>query len=133
MLTNQAGIQPTASAFTKIVLPSCPPEILNLPDLTKPPPPFPSQLLSDEGGIKIATLLELAGQLFELCKGEFGSNLVVERLTGGREEESRLLWKELGLPTSLPSITSSYTSRQVSYIYIHLVIYSPLTGRLSLP
>ena len=70
--------------------------------------PFPT-----ETGTRVfTTLFELAGQLSELCKGEFGSKLVVERLARGEEEEeSRLLWKELGLPASLPSVMASYTSR----------------------
>ena len=123
-LAKQVGLQPPASAFTRVFLPPCPPEILDLPDLSRPPPtlgvlPSPAQPFPTETGTRVfTTLLELAGQLSELCKGEFGSKLVVERLTRGQEEESRLLWKELGLPASLPSIMTSYTStRHVLYIY----------------
>jgi len=123
-LAKQVGLQPPASAFTRVFLPPCPPEILDLPDLSRPPPalgvlPSPAQPFPAEIGTRVfTTLLELAGQLSELCKGEFGSKLVVERLTRGQEEESRLLWKELGLPGSLPSIMASYTSRKVVFALI---------------
>ena len=118
-LAKQVGLQPPASAFTRVFLPHCPPQTqLDLPDLSRPPPtlgmppslaqPFPAP----ETGTRVfTTLIELVGQLSELCKGEFGSKLVVERLATGQEEESRLLWKELGLPVSLPSIMANQTSR----------------------
>ena len=98
-----------------------------MPDLTRPPPtlgsvhsslaqPFPAVT-----GTRVFTsLLELAGQLSEMCKGEFGSKLVAERLTRGQEEESRLLWKELGLPASLSSIMASNTSRYELHILLPL-------------
>lgn len=126
-LAKQVGLQPPASAFTRVFLPPCPPEVLDLPDLSKPPPtlsvlPSLTQPFPVETGTSVfTTLIELAGQLLELCKGEFGSNLVVERLAKGEEEESRLLWKELGLPASLPSIMASYTSRHALYIYFPLL------------
>ena len=118
-LAKRVGLQPPASAFTRVFLPPCPPETqLDLPDLSRPPPtlgippsltqPFPAP---ETGARVFTTLIELAGQLSELCKGEFGSKLVVERLATGQEEESRLLWKELGLPVSLPSIMANQTSR----------------------
>jgi len=123
-LAKQVGLQPPASAFTRVFLPPCPPVILDLPDLSRPPPalgvlPSLAQPFPAETSTRVfTTLLELAGQLSELCKGEFGSKLVVERLTRGQEEESRLLWKELGLPASLPSIMASYTSRKVVFALI---------------
>merc|ERR1719187_2493532 len=33
-LAKQVGLQPPASAFTRVFLPPCPPEILDLPDLS---------------------------------------------------------------------------------------------------
>jgi len=124
-LAKQVGLQPPASAFARVFLPPCPPEVLDLPDLTRPPPTLGSvhsslaQTFPAETGTRVFTsLFELAGQLSEMCKGEFGSKLVVERLTRGQEEESRLLWKELGLPASLSSIMASHTSRKIVFALI---------------
>jgi len=124
-LAKQVGLQPPASAFARVFLPPCPPEVLNLPDLTRPPPTLRSvhssidqSFPAETGTFVFTSLLELAGQLSEMCKGEFGSKLVAERLTRGQEEESRLLWKELGLPASLSSIMASNTSRKVVFALI---------------
>ena len=131
-LAKQVGLQPPASAFTRVFLPPCPPQILDLPDLSRPPATLSglsslTQPSPAETGTHVFTsLLELAGQLSELCKGEFGSKLVVERLTKGEEEESRLLWKELGLPATLPAIMASPTPR-----YVHCNL-SPLKRRKKL-
>merc|ERR1712013_587382 len=110
-LAKQVGLQPSSSAFTRVFLPPSSPEAFNLPDLSRPPPniqSFPAEKT-------FTTLIELAGQLAELCKGEFGSKLVVERLVKGHEEESRLLWKEIGLPATFPSLLASPTSSKVVF------------------
>ena len=95
-------------------MPPSPPEAFGLPDLSRPPPNIQS-FPAEKGTRTFTTLIELAGQLAELCKGEFGSKLVVERLVKGQEEESRLLWKEIGLPATFPSLLASPTSRSVLY------------------
>ena len=113
-LAKQVGLQPPSSAFTRVFLPPSPPEAFDLPDLSRPPPNIQS-FPAEKGTRTFTTLIELAGQLAELCKGEFGSKLVVERLVKGHEEESRLLWKEIGLPATFPSLLASPTSRSVLY------------------
>jgi len=63
---------------------------------------------------KLPNLFDFMGQLENLCEGEHGSKLVIGRLRQGTDEERSLLWRELGLPYSLP--------RHVDSIHLTAVI-----------
>ena len=77
-----------------------------VPDVTRLPPPPP-------GCVQFSSLVALAGQLAELCRGEHGARLVVHRLRTGGAEERALLRRELGLPASLTSLLASAPCRSV--------------------
>ena len=49
----------------------------------------------------------------ELCQGEHGARLVVERLRVGSVGERRQVWRELGLPATLARHLASPTCRPV--------------------
>lgn len=76
------------------------------PDLTRLPPPPP-------GCVQFTSLVALAGQLAELCRGEHGARLVVHRLRTGGADERALLRRELGLPASLTILLASAPCRSV--------------------
>ena len=50
------------------------------------------------------TLFALSGQLAEFSQGEFGSQLIIKRISEGSDMERDLVWSELRLPGSLVSI-----------------------------
>jgi len=56
---------------------------------------------------KLPNLFDFKGQLENLSEGEHGSKLIIRRLREGTEEERSLLWRELGLPYSLPRYVDS--------------------------
>ena len=121
-VAREEGVQVPATAFKRVFTPPRPTRVV-LPDLTKPPPALPATppalpttppaLGSAPGALTFTSLCALAGQVEELCQGEHGARLVVERLRVGSVGERRQVWRELGLPATLARRLASPTCRPV--------------------
>ena len=92
----EEGVKVPSTAFKRVFTPPRPTGVV-LPDLTRPPPALPGATTALPGATPAFTsLCALVGQVEELCQGEHGASLVVERLRVGSVEERRQVWSELG-------------------------------------
>ena len=109
----EEGVKVPSTAFKRVFTPPRPTGVV-LPDLTRPPPALPGATTALPGATPAFTsLCALVGQVEELCQGEHGARLVVERLRVGSVEERRQVWRELGLPSTLTRHLASPSCRPV--------------------